>query len=216
MENTGAEFPKNNICIQMMAQKLDNKDFLGKSDPFYIVSKRMPNQEWCQVYKSEVIKNTLNPKWSTMKITYTKLCDGDYDRDLKISIFDHDSGGNNDLIGEFTTNFRSLSTATYNQTIYEVLHPTKQKNSGIITVGQFYEEEVKEKEKKKKKKKKKKKYKYGSDDSDDDSEEEEEDGEDEEEEDGDGEDDDDGEDDEEEEEEEDEEEHEEEEAEEGD
>ena len=84
--------------------------------------------EWCIVYKSEVIKNTVNPKWSVMKKSVSKLCDGDYDRDLKIEVFDYDSIGANDLIGVCTTNLRSLSTASQNQTKYELINPKKQQN----------------------------------------------------------------------------------------
>jgi hypothetical protein len=131
------------IRIQLMGYKLASKDTFGKSDPYYDLSKKMGNGQWSLVYKSEVIKNNANPKWSGMEKPITEICNGDYDRDLKIEVFDYDSSGENDLIGEFTTNLRSLSTATRNQTKYEVVNPKSQrnkrnyKNSGTLSVVSF-------------------------------------------------------------------------------
>merc|ERR1712038_231896 len=131
------------IKLQLMGYKLDSKDTFGKSDPYYTLYKKMSNGQWSLVYTSEVIKNNANPKWTGMDKPITELCNGDYDRDLKIEVFDYDSSGENDLIGEFTTNLRSLSTATRNQTKYEVINPKKQrnkrnyKNSGTLSVIQF-------------------------------------------------------------------------------
>ena len=78
-----------------------------------------------------------------MEKPITEICNGDYDREMKIEVLDYDSSGENDLIGEFTTNIRSLSTGVRNQTKYEVINPKKQrnkrsyKNSGIISVVDF-------------------------------------------------------------------------------
>ena len=145
-----AEEIKSSACerirLQLMANKLDKKDTFGKSDPFYNLSKKMPNGQWSLVYKSEVIKNNSNPRWSAMDKPITELCNGDYERELKVEIFDYDSTGQNDLIGEFTTNLRSLSSGVRNQSEYEVINSKKQrntfmnrnyKNSGIVSVLQF-------------------------------------------------------------------------------
>ena len=131
------------IKLQLMGHKLDSKDTFGKSDPYYNLSKKMGNGQWSLVYRSEVIKNNSNPKWVSMEKPITELCNGDYDREMKIEVLDYDSSGENDLIGEFTTNIRSLSTGVRNQTKYEVINPKKQrnkrsyKNSGTISVVDF-------------------------------------------------------------------------------
>ena len=129
--------------FQLMGYKLDSKDMFGKSDPYYNLCKKMSNGQWSLVYKSEVIKNNSNPKWLALNKPVTEICNGDYDRELKVEVFDYDSSGENDLIGEFVTNLRSLSTGVKNQSKYEVINPKKQrnkksyKNSGTISVVQF-------------------------------------------------------------------------------
>ena len=37
-------------------------------------------------------------------MTSVKLCNGDYERPLKVEIFDFDDNGHHDFIGEFLTN----------------------------------------------------------------------------------------------------------------
>ena len=131
------------VKLQLMAQKLDNKDTFSKSDPFFQISKKMPGGQWSLVYKSEVINNNCNPKWAPLQKSISELCNGDLDRELNISILDHDSNGQNDLIGGFTTSLQSLSTGVRNQTRYEVINPKKQRtkrhytNSGVVSVIQY-------------------------------------------------------------------------------
>ena len=131
------------IRIQFIASNLDRKDTFGKSDPFYNLSKKMTNGQWSLVYKSEVVKNNSNPRWSAMDKPATELCNGDYERELKMEVYDYDSSGEFDLIGEFRTNLRSLSNGAKNRTLYEVINPKKQrnkrgyKNSGTVSVSQF-------------------------------------------------------------------------------
>ena len=132
------------IKLQLMAHRLDRMDTFGKSDPFFNLSKKMPAGQWSLVYKSEHVKNNQNPKWSPMQKTTTEVCNGDYDRELKIEVFDYDSDGGHDLIGDFTTSLRSLSTGVKNQTEYEVINLDKQRNkrkyqnSGVVSVAQFH------------------------------------------------------------------------------
>ena len=60
------------------------------------------------VYKSEVIKNDLSPTWKSAKIKVRDLCNGDYNRPLKIDIYDWDSNGKHDIIGTIRTNLHEL------------------------------------------------------------------------------------------------------------
>ena len=57
-------------------------------------------------FRSEVISNTLDPKWRQFKIETRTFCNGDYDRTLQIVVFDKDNDGSSDLIGSFKTNLR--------------------------------------------------------------------------------------------------------------
>ena len=131
------------IRLQLEAHKLDRMDFLGKSDPYYTLSKKMENGQWALVHKSEVIYNNCNPRWPIMDKSANEICNGDYQRELKIEIFDYDSTSKDDVIGEFVTNLHSLKNGFHSQTRYEVINQQKlrskrgYRNSGTLSVKQF-------------------------------------------------------------------------------
>ncbi|KAB0360648.1 hypothetical protein FD754_004804, partial [Muntiacus muntjak] len=74
--------------MQFCANKLDKKDFFGKSDPFLVFYRSNEDGTFTICHKTEVMKNTLNPVWQTFSIPVRALCNGDYDRhDLVLSFF---------------------------------------------------------------------------------------------------------------------------------
>ncbi|KAJ8302122.1 hypothetical protein KUTeg_021109 [Tegillarca granosa] len=97
------------IKLQFRASHLDKKDFFGKSDPYLVFYRANEDNSYTIVHKTEVIKNTLNPTWQPFAITAKALCNGDYDRSIKVECYDWDSDGSHDFIGEFMTNLRELS-----------------------------------------------------------------------------------------------------------
>jgi Ca2+-dependent lipid-binding protein len=44
---------------------LKDVDFIGKSDPYVIVSMKEEGQEWKEIGKTEMITNNLNPTFET-------------------------------------------------------------------------------------------------------------------------------------------------------
>lgn len=44
-------------------------------------------------HKTEVIKNTLNPKWKSMEVPVRTLCNGDHERTIKVEVYDWDRDG---------------------------------------------------------------------------------------------------------------------------
>ena len=81
---------KEEVTFAFRAEKLDKKDFFGKSDPFIIISKGSSSGQYAPVHKTEVIMNNLNPTWKPFTITCVKLCNGNHDRKLKFDIYDWD------------------------------------------------------------------------------------------------------------------------------
>uniref|UniRef100_A0A4W5NSF5 Copine 8 n=1 Tax=Hucho hucho TaxID=62062 RepID=A0A4W5NSF5_9TELE len=71
-------------------------------------------------HKTEVVKNTLNPVWQAFKIPVRALCNGDYDRTIKIECYDWERDGSHDFIGEFSTSYRELSRGQSQFNVYEV------------------------------------------------------------------------------------------------
>ncbi|XP_058938239.1 LOW QUALITY PROTEIN: copine-8 [Kogia breviceps] len=131
------------VLMQFCANKLDKKDFFGKSDPFLVFYRSNEDGSFTICHKTEVVKNTLNPIWQAFKISVRALCNGDYDRTVKVEVYDWDRDGSHDFIGEFTTSYRELSRGQSQFNIYEVINPKKKgkkkkyTNSGTVTLLSF-------------------------------------------------------------------------------
>uniref|UniRef100_A0A8C9UAF5 Copine 5 n=1 Tax=Scleropages formosus TaxID=113540 RepID=A0A8C9UAF5_SCLFO len=106
--------------MQFCANKLDKKDFFGKSDPFMVFYRSNEDGTFTICHKTEVVKNTLNPVWQPFSIPVRALCNGDYDRSIKVEVYDWDRDGSHDFIGEFTTSYRELARGQSQFTVYEV------------------------------------------------------------------------------------------------
>jgi len=98
------------IHLQFAAEKLDRKNFfgLGRSDPFYTISKSREDGGWVKVWDSEIIRGNLNPTWDAVGIPVQKICNGDYDRPIQVAVYDYESNGSHKLIGSFNTSLKSL------------------------------------------------------------------------------------------------------------
>ncbi|XP_070300698.1 copine-9-like isoform X1 [Salvelinus sp. IW2-2015] len=129
--------------MQLCANKLDKKDFFGKSDPFLVFYRSNEDGTFTICHKTEVVKNTLNPVWQPFTIPVRALCNGDYDRTVKVDVYDWDRDGSHDFIGEFTTSYRDFSRGQNQFNVYEVLNPKKKGkkkkyiNSGTVTLLSF-------------------------------------------------------------------------------
>ncbi|XP_027723133.1 copine-1 isoform X3 [Vombatus ursinus] len=124
------------VTMEVEARNLDKKDFLGKSDPF-LEFYRQSDGKWHLVYRSEVIKNNLNPTWSRFSVPLQHFCEGDPSLPIQVRCSDYDSDGSHDLIGSFQTNLTQLQGSPVE---FGCIHPEKQqkkksyKNSGTIWV----------------------------------------------------------------------------------
>jgi len=124
------------------ARNLDKKDFFGKSDPFLVFLRCNEDNRFTVCAKTEVIKNTLNPNWKKQVLPIQVLCNGDRDRTIKIEVYDWNSNGSHDLIGEFSTSLNRLEMGSGPDNVYECINPKKQKkkkykNSGIVNLIHF-------------------------------------------------------------------------------
>ncbi|XP_059090239.1 copine-8-like [Tigriopus californicus] len=128
--------------IQLAAENLDKMDFFGKSDPFFVISKGFSNGRFVVVKKSEVIKKTLNPSWAQFSVPVRDLCNNNYERPLKIDVYDWNASGKDDFIGSFMTSLRSLSSAAIERTKYPCINEKKvgkkkYTNSGLVYVKSY-------------------------------------------------------------------------------
>ncbi|KAM8987970.1 copine-5 [Ara ararauna] len=129
--------------LQFCANKLDKKDFFGKSDPFLVFYRSNEDGTFTICHRTEVARHTLAPVWAAFDIPVRALCNGDPDRTIKVEVYDWDRTGSHDFIGEFTTSYRELARGQHGLNVYEVVNPKKKLkkkkylNSGTVTLLSF-------------------------------------------------------------------------------
>lgn len=116
------------LTLDLSATKLDKKDFFGKSDPFFTLSKSNEDGTYTIVHRSEEIKVTLNPEWDRFTVSISDLCNGDLDREILIEVLDWNANGRHNFIGKCTTTARELEE---NRSFtWELINPKKQQKKG--------------------------------------------------------------------------------------
>ena len=124
---------KSKVKFSTQCKMLDKKDIMGKSDPYFEVRKLREDKHAALIYKSEVIKNTLNPTFKPFEVGMWLLCSGDIHTPLKFDVFDWNMNGTPDPIGTFSTSLAEINSGTEE---FEIINPEKQKkkgkNSGIF------------------------------------------------------------------------------------
>lgn len=124
------------LRLQMEGQKLKNTEgFMRKSDPFVELSRRVDvagGLTWDNVAKSDVVMDNLSPKWNEMVVELSILCGGDLDCPIRVRVYDHESKGDHELMGEFETNVSGLVAASQSNTPFAL--QKQGKPTGSITV----------------------------------------------------------------------------------
>ncbi|ESO82328.1 hypothetical protein LOTGIDRAFT_198063 [Lottia gigantea] len=129
---------KERVTLHFCAHKLDKKDFFGKSDPFLSIYRSNEDRSFTLVHRTEVVKRNLSPTWKPFSLPVRTVCNGDYDRMMKIECYDWDADGGHDFIGEFSTTLRELSRGVSAKNKFECINPKKKAkkskytNSGVV------------------------------------------------------------------------------------
>jgi hypothetical protein len=124
------------LRLKMAGKKLKNVEgMFSKSDPFFEVSRRLDaagGQTWDNVFRSEWCKDNLNPEWQEAAIELSILCDGDLNKPIIISVFDHESKGDHTPMGQLETSVNGLKAAAQNRTLLQL--KCKGNDSGEIII----------------------------------------------------------------------------------
>uniref|UniRef100_A0A3B5MTB6 Copine IVb n=1 Tax=Xiphophorus couchianus TaxID=32473 RepID=A0A3B5MTB6_9TELE len=131
------------VELSFSARKLDDKDFFSKSDPFLEIFRVNDDGTESLVHRTETVMNNLSPIWKSFKVSLNTLCSGDHDRELKCTVWDWDSNGKHDFIGEFQTTYKEMMRAAQEgkQIQWECINPKYQmkkknyRNSGTVMLN---------------------------------------------------------------------------------
>lgn len=94
----GPKLDLGNLTLGLRGIKMKNVDgMFSKSDPFFVVESYTKGNHggrvWQPVYRSEVVKNNLNPTWQECEIPLQKICGGDKEQPIQISVYDWEKVG---------------------------------------------------------------------------------------------------------------------------
>jgi hypothetical protein len=121
------------VHLQLRGHKLDKKDFFGKSDPYLNFFRLTNDGSWVKVHTTEYINNTLNPVWAPFEISAQSLCNGNYEKPIKIECFDKDSSSD-ELIGIAEFPARAL---LQHGNRFDLKHPSKVHKKKYTNSGQL-------------------------------------------------------------------------------
>lgn len=101
--------------FQFKAEKLKNTEgMFSKSDPFFVLSRKVSvvaGCTWDQVYRSDYIKNNLNPEWKEDHVELSVLCGGDLNAPINLAVYDWEKSGKHVPMGSIETTVSNLAEA---------------------------------------------------------------------------------------------------------
>lgn len=125
------------LRITMKGMKLKNVEgMFSKSDPFFELSRKVSaagSLTWDNVFRSDFIKNNLNPVWKPASVELSKLCGGDLDAPILVSVYDHESKGPPVSMGSFETSVNGLLNAARMATSLELRNRGKPVGTIVVT-----------------------------------------------------------------------------------
>ena len=124
------------VRFNLAATKLDKKDVFGKSDPYILLYKTgKEGNPTLSVYKSEVIKNTLDPSFKIFQIPLADIGE----EKIRIEVWDWDRSSKDDIIGACEINIQDFkSQSEYSEVA--LVNPTKKsgKKSGTLVIKKIF------------------------------------------------------------------------------
>lgn len=120
------------VNMQFRAKNLPKLSWFFSNKPFLVLSRANEDGTYSVVMKTESVDWTQNPCWKSILMRVTGLCNGDYDRNIKIDCYDKRRNGNHKVIGSCHTTLRSLRDSSESKNL-NLINATKQRNNRNYT-----------------------------------------------------------------------------------
>lgn len=139
------------LRLKMNGIKLKNVEdaYFGKSDPFFQLMRKNIGKngefEWDTVFRSNVVKDNLNPSWAESTINLSVLCDGDLDAPLKLLVADNESDGKHIPMGQTETTVNEIVRAKNSNGFYLLNTKGKAVGNLVVTIAEVRGHEKKTK-----------------------------------------------------------------------
>nr|XP_023884584.1 protein BONZAI 3-like isoform X1 [Quercus suber]XP_023884585.1 protein BONZAI 3-like isoform X2 [Quercus suber] len=133
-------------CVEMIVHcsHLDNKDLFSKSDPFLRISRIVEAGGSVPIFKTEVVKNNLNPIWKPLCLSVQQF--GSKDNPLIIECFDFNSNGNHVLIGKLQKSVADLEKFHKERSGANLTLPSSHHGRDKVLKGQLFVDQFCEKQ----------------------------------------------------------------------
>lgn len=131
---------KDVVRMQIVGSRLEDRSGWFRSfKPYLAVSRALESGGFQVVHKTDVVAS-LNPPWAPFEIPIQVLCNNDYNRPLRLEVFDSHHNGKIDTLGFATTSLSEITESGRKE--YQIVNPEKQKkrgytNSGILELRAF-------------------------------------------------------------------------------
>ncbi len=133
------------VDVEFKVEKLKRHSWWRPINPFLVISRSNEDGSYSVVKRPGTVESATHiPIWKLSKpfpvwkltIHLTSLCNGDYDRNIKIDCYDRRRNGNHKLIGSCETSLRTLEVET--QKLYHNVKNSKnRKVTGKLQITKF-------------------------------------------------------------------------------
>jgi hypothetical protein len=112
------EQAKDTCTFKMRATGLPKMDFISQSsDPYAMIYRTGQGEvESKPIYRTEVVKRSLEPKWTKVELSVQQICRGVEDRPVHFEIWDWNRTQQHSFIGECDTTYQAISRAAQDKT----------------------------------------------------------------------------------------------------
>ncbi|CAG7831298.1 unnamed protein product, partial [Allacma fusca] len=120
---------RNQIAVKLAGNSIGSWSGCLPPRTYFAVSKINEAGKYLIVHRSKMARGS-NPTWQPMKISSRSLCNGDFDRELKIDIFQRKFSGALVSVGSMLTTVNKMSKS--GQEKQAMLSPTGQASKSTL------------------------------------------------------------------------------------